>query len=291
MYKRALEIAAREPKQKSNAAGLIVISVAAFVLLAGQESSVMRAVLIAAVLLVHELGHYAAMRAFGYTDTKIFLIPFFGAATSGRKVGAPAWQEAIVLLMGPMPGLLAGTALVLAGATGTARELAGIAVFVNAANLLPIEPLDGGRVMTRTVFARHPALETLTAFAGATALIYFGWQLRAWVLVGVGAFMLFLLLARAKVASAAAHLSRKWPDVPVWLAESPLDYQDDLSAQAASIHRNIASRPESHALWIRQIHERVVRKPPTGGTTAALLFAYVACIGLAALAIAVTRQG
>lgn len=35
------------------------------------------------VLLFHELGHYVAMRLFGYRDVRMFFVPFFGAAVSG----------------------------------------------------------------------------------------------------------------------------------------------------------------------------------------------------------------
>ena len=31
------------------------------------------------VLFVHELGHWVAMRVFGYRNLKMFFIPFFGA--------------------------------------------------------------------------------------------------------------------------------------------------------------------------------------------------------------------
>jgi hypothetical protein len=237
------------------------------------------------VLLVHELGHFAAMRAFGYTDTKIFFVPFVGAATAGRKVGVPAWEEAIVLLMGPMPGLLAGTILLLAGAEGLARELAVIAVFVNAANLLPVEPLDGGRLITRTLFGRHPGLEALAGFAAGAALAWYGFVSRGWVLVAIGLVLMLFLPARARVASSAVHLSRRWPDVPVALSDAPEGYRYDLCMQAASLGNNAAARPIYHAVLIRRIHERVVKVPPGPVATVALLGAYAACVATAALAI------
>src|SRR5439155_12865752 len=59
-----------------------------------------------AVLLYHELGHFVAMKLFGYRDATIFFVPFFGAATVGRKHDATAAQQIIVLLAGPVPGLL-----------------------------------------------------------------------------------------------------------------------------------------------------------------------------------------
>jgi Zn-dependent protease len=50
------------------------------------------------VLFLHELGHFAAMRSFGYENTSIFFLPFFGAATSGRKDHATLSEKVMVVL-------------------------------------------------------------------------------------------------------------------------------------------------------------------------------------------------
>lgn len=64
------------------------------------------------VLFIHEMGHLAAMWWFDYQDLRMFFIPFFGAAASGRKRTATGAQRAIVSLMGPLPGIFIGSALV-----------------------------------------------------------------------------------------------------------------------------------------------------------------------------------
>src|SRR5688572_13835073 len=54
------------------------------------------------VLLFHELGHYAAMRAYGYKNLQLLFIPFVGAAAMGRRTGAVSqWQSGVILLAGP----------------------------------------------------------------------------------------------------------------------------------------------------------------------------------------------
>jgi len=63
------------------------------------------------VLFFHEAGHWLGMRLFGYRNVRMFFIPFFGAAVSGTKHAAPAWQQAVVLLLGPLPGIAIGLAL------------------------------------------------------------------------------------------------------------------------------------------------------------------------------------
>ena len=63
------------------------------------------------ILLFHEFGHYVAMRVFGYQDLRMFFIPLFGAAVSGRHYNVPGWKKAIVSLAGPVPGIGLGVAL------------------------------------------------------------------------------------------------------------------------------------------------------------------------------------
>ena len=63
----------------------------ALVLLAANNAA--KVGILVGVVLLHELGHYAGMRLFGYRDVRIFFIPFFGAAASGVKERAPVWQQ------------------------------------------------------------------------------------------------------------------------------------------------------------------------------------------------------
>src|SRR5262245_13311298 len=65
-------------------------------------------VILLGVLLFHEGGHALGMRLFKFRDVRMFFIPLFGAAVSGRARGAAAWKEALVSLLGPLPGILAG---------------------------------------------------------------------------------------------------------------------------------------------------------------------------------------
>ncbi len=115
------------------------------------------------VLLVHELGHFLAMRYFGYTDTNIFFLPF-GAVTIGNKNRGSAYEEFIVSLMGPLPGIIIGVAI-LVMETQNGVELfnnsfmnsyAIMSIVINFANLLPIHPLDGGRIIQTLLLSRYP---------------------------------------------------------------------------------------------------------------------------------------
>ena len=155
------------------------------------------------VLLFHELGHYAAMRWAGYRDLKVFFLPFLGAAVSGRHESASAKQELIVLFAGPVPGLVLG----LAGLLWLPVDLPGgdwwrscavLAVTINAFNLAPIHPLDGGKIFEILLLGRWP----WAAFAGRVlelvALAYLVMTMDSSVgATAVGAMLLLMVLGLA----------------------------------------------------------------------------------------------
>ena len=127
------------------------------------------------VLLLHEMGHWAAMRLFGHRDVTIRFIPFFGAATMSTKRFEKLWHEIVVLLAGPVPGIV--IALVIFQLSDIPHVRYGFAVAVtlisiNSINLLPLHPLDGGRILHALVVAGRPWLNlALKSIAGAAFLI------------------------------------------------------------------------------------------------------------------------
>ncbi len=114
------------------------------------------------VLLIHELGHYFAMRYFGYTDTSIFFIPLFGAAAKGEKEHTTPFEEYMVFLAGPLPGMILAVILGITLAiipefrTPLVKEYAVMSFVINYINLLPIFPLDGGKIVQTLLFSRYP---------------------------------------------------------------------------------------------------------------------------------------
>lgn len=150
----------------------LVLFVAAAALLLHWQPSLLA--IIGVVLLVHEAGHFVAMRRFGYKNVRLFFIPFFGAATAGVGTTAVGWQRVVVSLAGPVPGIVLGFGLVWLGrAWGNPLcHMAGYAfVLLNASNLLPLLPLDGGQVLNETVFSRHPLLRAGFRVLAGTGLI------------------------------------------------------------------------------------------------------------------------
>lgn len=63
---------------------LLVISAAFFLGVGAAQWSWRFALILIPILFIHELGHYLTMMMFGYKNLKMFFIPFFGAAVTGR---------------------------------------------------------------------------------------------------------------------------------------------------------------------------------------------------------------
>lgn len=109
------------------------------------------ATLILAVVAFHEAGHAIAMRLIGYRDVHVFFVPLLGAMTVGSVATATVRSQIAMLLAGPVPGLWLAVALLLIdeaiGPVGLVRVTAFALVVINALNLLPVTPFDGGRAL------------------------------------------------------------------------------------------------------------------------------------------------
>ena len=126
-----------------------------------------------ALLFVHEMGHIAAMKIKRFkTRTPVF-IPFLGAAIFAPKF-KNRHTEAFVGYGGPLLGTTASVFLFgiwfLMPENSKAADIVLVASYLgtslNAFNLLPIHPLDGGRI-TQAVgtWFRYVGLAALAAFS------------------------------------------------------------------------------------------------------------------------------
>lgn len=124
----------------------MLIAVWAYALLWGWRFAVGFVLLI----FVHELGHAIVMRRHGIAAGAPVFIPFIGAVIAMRGVPRDAWVEAIVGIGGPVLGSVGALAcLLVAWSTGSQLwyALASTGFLLNLFNLLPISPLDGGRIV------------------------------------------------------------------------------------------------------------------------------------------------
>ncbi len=176
--------------------GLLLVSVFAFSGVFGfaLSMSLDRALLFAAVILVHEFGHVLGMWVFGYRDLQVLFLPALGAITLGNKSNAEPYQRAIVLLLGPSPGLIGGWVLLFkAESVDTLTgQLAVIAIALNYLNLLPFKPLDGGQLLETLVLQRFPYVSSIATFISGLAFALAGWFAHDIVLTAAGAIIIFV---------------------------------------------------------------------------------------------------
>ena len=101
------------------------------------------------LIFVHELGHALVLRRQGIPAGAPVFIPFLGAVIAMKGMPRNAWVEALVGIGGPALGT-AGAVVCLAMGWLTGAPiwlaLASTGFLLNLFNLLPISPLDGGRI-------------------------------------------------------------------------------------------------------------------------------------------------
>jgi Zn-dependent protease len=249
------------------------ISLVIFAMTGVFNSTPLELALLVGVLLFHEAGHYVGMRIFNYQDVRMFFIPFFGAAVSGRNTSVEGYKEAIVLLLGPLPGIVLGIGagiVCMFHDSPILRSATIMLLAINAFNLLPLLPLDGGRLVHLILFSRQRHLEAIFRVITAVLLGLGAVALQAWLLLLVAVFMLFGTRLNYVVSSLALQFRQMLPP----------DHDADLSQQIPReralpiIERLRAAfpqitQPATLAGLVRQVWERMHVQPP--GVLASLL--------------------
>lgn len=262
------------PKSRAWLAVLLVTGVLAFVSFA-QLLDWSSALAIGIALLFHEGGHFLAMRAFGYRDSQVFFIPFLGAATTGQKPDATVAQEMIVLLAGPVPGLVLGGLLMILlpifGLTGGfGDQLVLMLVAINLLNLLPVFPLDGGRILHRLIAAGRPMVDV------AVRLLAVGLFLLAAVTVKDG--ITWVLAAFVAIGIPAGYRLAKWERTARALDVAPTDDPDRtrllrvFSTLREAQDQNV--RPTRVVLQAKQLRDRLTNDRTSTGTAILWLAIY-----------------
>ena len=103
------------------------------------------------VLLIffHEMGHFVAARQRGLNVGAPTFIPFVGAWIQLKDLPHDVETEAYVGIAGPVAGTVASIACYYASESSDSRLLLALAYagfMLNLFNLIPISPLDGGRI-------------------------------------------------------------------------------------------------------------------------------------------------
>lgn len=134
-----------------------------------------------ALIFCHEMGHYAAARQRGLAVSLPMFIPFFGAYITLKDQPHDAETEAYVAYAGPFVGSLACFAVYFLSRHYDSRLLLALAqsgFLINLFNLIPVSPLDGGRITSvlspRIWFLGLPVLAAFWFYHPSPLLLVIG---------------------------------------------------------------------------------------------------------------------
>jgi stage IV sporulation protein FB len=132
------------------------------------------------IIFVHEMGHAVAASFFSWRIKRISFLPFGGVAEIDEHGNRPLREEAIVTLAGPLQHLwLMGGGVLLSEWNVISPELLDLFIQYNLMvltfNLLPIWPLDGGKIVFLLFSLKHsfPIAHRQTLIVSIGSLIIF----------------------------------------------------------------------------------------------------------------------
>ena len=162
--------------------------------------------LLVLVIVLHELGHYIAMRSYGYSNVKMLFIPMLGAFVSGSPIRVDPGKKLVVLFAGPLPGIVLGMIFAMIYSRTQQHiyyQLALMFIFLNVFNLIPLTPMDGGQIV-QTLFNKGGRwIQTGFILISSVVIIY-------WMVKRGNYFLGFLLLL---LTSRLLQIWKRKPDM------------------------------------------------------------------------------
>ena len=262
---------------------LLALTVCVFVAFEFVHNTWQSILMLALVLLLHESGHYLAMRLFHYQNRKIFFIPFYGGTIAADDGHAPGHHRVVVALLGPLPGILLGILIASQASSVGWQRAAEVLLVVNVFNLLPFVPLDGGHVWHQLLFCRTPRLEVGSLLFAAGFLFMLAWGRQDWILAILGGLMLFKAHTTWKTTQVCAAVRERGEvellrDLAQVTPELLLPLLRDVRIAFPRVREAgpIAER-------MRDLLSMLHTKPPRRETAILLGGVYCACVALAAI--------
>lgn len=164
----------------------------------------------AAAIAIHELGHLAALKLLGH-DVRTLKAELGGMCISYYGDGEPM-ADIIAAAAGPLAGgiyaLAASHAFIATGESWLAVS-GGISLVLSGFNLLPVMPLDGGRILSAVfalLFGEVKAGKAVRITGTLCAAVLFAWGVcrlarrRDFTVYTAGAWLLILCLRDAMKA-------------------------------------------------------------------------------------------
>lgn len=269
---------------------LFALSVALFMGLGAVLWDPMAAWMILVVVVIHELGHFLAMRAFGYRNVHMMALPLVGGVAIGQDVDPSAHRSAWMSLMGPLPGILIGWAIMGAvaldawpAALGDGSAWATMFLLLNYLNVLPVPPLDGAHVVQALLPPRRAWIEV--GFIAAACLLgaWAAWEFGFVLLAALALLQLFSLSGRWQAQRALAAVAQQ-PPAPAMARPLRIRVVADALERLLGPTPHAKHRVEQALDVLHRLDRKPMRAWQTllvGGTLALLL---VVPVGIAVLA-------
>jgi stage IV sporulation protein FB len=154
------------------------------------------------VLFVHETGHLIAMKAFYFERVRMLFVPMAGAMVIGEKKNASDLEKSVVALAGPIPGIIIGMGIYLLIASKghyNLLKLSEILLFINVFNLLPLLPLDGGRLIEYLFFGKSILVQMAFMLISVVIMAMYAFWAQSFFILIFPVFMSFRLIMMAKL--------------------------------------------------------------------------------------------
>lgn len=187
----------------ASSAGTMLLSVFVYALTYGWGY----AVGFVGLLFCHELGHYIAARQRGLAVGLPTFIPFVGAWVEIKDGFGNAETEAYVGIAGPALGTICALACLVVGNmfdSDLLRAIAYSGFILNLFNLLPVSPLDGGRITS--IVSPHVWLVGIPALMA----LFFYWPSPMLIMIAVLAIHHVLSLFKTQETDARAYRRVAW---------------------------------------------------------------------------------
>ena len=261
-----------------------------------QRDFLISAITLTAVVLVHELGHFFAMRILGFRNVSLYLIPFMGGLATGTKHAAPPWQTAIFLFAGPLPGLVIGAILwvslpreieVITPDTLPMRTIfvyqsAMTLVFLNSFNLLPILPLDGGRIVRLLFDGTSVRLTAVFSIISMIVIVSIAIATRSWIMVMFSVLYSCTLPITIRLSRKAGELRPQLSGMTSELSRISdeegavlLRTANEMIIREFHFYSRDSDETNEHLLeTAKSLHETLVMDPLSRIATAAVLILY-----------------
>jgi Zn-dependent protease len=164
------------------------------------------------VILIHELGHFLAMRFYKYKDLSIFFIPLIGALASGQKDEISQKQKTIISLAGPLPGVVIGSGLIalsLVNENDFLWRTGAIFIFLNLFNLLPVLPLDGGQIIKNMFFQNNDKINIVFVWISIIIISLIALKLESYILLVIPFFLFMQIKNQTEMRNFKTYIKNK----------------------------------------------------------------------------------